>query len=466
MKVLIVGASGYIGSRLIPVLLQEGHHVVAMVRDKRRFKLDESLKSKITIIQGDLLQYSTLQFPKDCEAAYFLAHSMSYSKEDFYQLEEIAAKNFCRAAKKTGIAQLIYLSALNTGKSLSKHFQSRLNVESVLKQSQIPYTILRAGIVIGSGSASFEIIYDLVDKLPIMITPKWVSNRCQPIAIYDVLFYLSNVLGNQKCLDKTFDVAGPETLTYKEMMLQLANERGFKRKIIVVPVFTPRLSSYWLYFLTSTNYRLASTLVNSLKSEAIAANEEIKQIFPHVSLTYRAAIKRALSRDENERLSVSWRDAHLFKRVPKHPPSAKCIIDEYVKPLKNSQSAVIDKLWKIGGHNGWYTFNWAWTFRGFIDKLFGGIGLKRGRTDPEFLHVGDALDGWRVVEVDRNKGYLLLYSEFKLPGEAWLEFEVKKTVFIQKVYFYPNGLLGYMYWYALLPVHRFLFNSLIKALVS
>lgn len=466
MKVLVIGANGYIGSRLIPVLIQEGHSVVALVRDHRRIKLPEEILRQITLIEGDLLKSETLAFPKDCKAAYFLAHSMSYSKRDFHQLEGRAAENFCTALRATEVEQILYLSALNTGERLSGHFRSRLNVEAILQRSKIPVTIFRAGIVIGSGSASFEMIYDLVEKLPVMVTPKWVKNRCQPIAIYDVLFYLSQALGLRGCYGKTFDIGGGDILSYRQMMQIMAEEQGLSRLMITVPVLTPRLSSYWLYFVTSTNYTLASTLVDSLKSEAVCQEHTIESILPHTCLTFRQAIKRALKRDEHQRLMVDWRYAQLSEELPEKPPEQKCIREVFEVAIQTSHEAVCKKIFSIGGENGWYAYNWAWKIRGFIDKIFGGVGLRRGRSDPEKLCVGDALDFWRVIDVDAEGGYLLLFAEMRLPGKGWLEFSVKEQSVIQRVFFRPKGLLGYLYWYCLYPVHHFLFRKLIEAIAS
>ncbi|HSI91203.1 MAG TPA: NAD(P)H-binding protein, partial [Adhaeribacter sp.] len=271
MKILLTGANGYIGKRLLPILTEKGHEVVCLVRDPRRFTVPELLKSHVQVVKADLLDAESLQnLPKDIDAAYYLVHSMGSGPADFYATEATSARNFTEYLSGTSARQLIYLSGIAKGQNLSRHLASRQHVAGLLQQGQVPVTVLRASILIGSGSASFEIIRDLVEKLPVMVTPKWLNSLCQPIAIRDVLFYLSEVLNCQDCLNHTFDIGGPDVLTYKEMLLQLARIRGLKRYIFTVPVLTPKLSSYWLYFLTSTTFSLAQSLVESLKGNTVA----------------------------------------------------------------------------------------------------------------------------------------------------------------------------------------------------
>ncbi len=459
MRVLVTGANGYIGTRLIPILLAAGHHVIALVRSQTRLKLPK----EVEILQGDLHTLKAL--PKEIDAVYYLVHSMSSSKEDFLEQEKRCAKRFVDLLKQTNVKQILYLSALTTGKSLSKHFLSRHNVEEIFKKSPIPCTIFRAGIVIGSGSASFEIVYDLVEHLPAMVAPKWINNRCQPIAIYDVLYYLQAALLNKECFDHTFDIGGPDCLTYKQMMLKLAHERELKRFILTVPVLTPRLSSYWLYFVTATNFALASSLVDSLRSEAVCLDHKIETVLPHTCMSYEEAIRRALKRNEESEVFSSWKDAIVMSKLlpdlsPYHElPERGCIKEVYKAPFTDKE-ATLARLFSIGGYSGWYSMNWAWSFRGFIDKLCGGVGLRRGRSHPTELHVGDALDFWRVVAVGPEK--LTLYAEMRIPGEAWLDFEVKEAEIVQTVGFRPKGIFGYLYWYMLLPIHRLIFKGLVK----
>ena len=294
MKILLTGANGYIGSRLLLLLLEAGHTVVALVRHPGSLPLTSH--PLLTILYADLLKAETLKtaIPHDIDIAFYLVHAMSYSRHDFPAMEEKTAQNFLEALRGTAVKQIIYLSGLANDKYLSPHLTSRYKTESLIKASGIPYTILRAGIVIGSGSASFEIIRDLVDKLPVMIAPKWVNNRCQPVAITDILRYLMQVMGNSQCIDQVFDIGGPDILSYKQMLLTYAQVRHLKRYIFVVPVLTPRLSSYWLYFVTSVNFLLASSLVDSVKNETICKEDRIKQIFPERCMGFEESIKKAL----------------------------------------------------------------------------------------------------------------------------------------------------------------------------
>ncbi|GAB3818768.1 hypothetical protein GCM10028895_16380 [Pontibacter rugosus] len=298
MKILLTGANGYIGKRILPILVEQ-HEVLCMVRDPRRFNLPDSLKHQVQVVQGDLLQPEALQqLPKDIDAAYYLVHSMGSSKDDFSEAERVGAENFVSYLNSTTAKQIIYLSGISNDKELSKHLTSRLKVEEVLAGAIAKLTVLRAAIIIGSGSASFEIIRDLVDKLPIMVTPKWLKSRCQPIAIRDVLFYLTEVLGRKDCYNRQFEIGGPDVLTYKEMLLQLAKVRRLRRHIITLPVLTPRLSSYWLYFVTSTNYTLAKSLVDSLRNDAVVRDHSIDTLIPHQCVPYEEAVSMAFTKIE------------------------------------------------------------------------------------------------------------------------------------------------------------------------
>jgi uncharacterized protein YbjT (DUF2867 family) len=299
MKILLTGASGYIGSRLLPILLGEGHEVIVLVRRPVVFDVPQHLAYHITTIQGDLLNAASLEkIPKDIDAAYYLVHSMSRTSNSFSDLEKLSATNFVEAMKLTRIKQIIFLSGISHGDHLSEHLTSRKAVEEIIKNSGIVYTVLRAAIIIGSGSASFGIIRDLVEKLPILITPRWVNNKTQPIAISDVLFYLRSVLNLPAAFNRTFEIGGPDQLTYQEMLNGYARIRKLKRWFINVPVLTPRLSSYWLYFVTSTNYALAKSLVDSLRNETTCTDFSIQSLIPHTCLTYEEAIRQALTKIE------------------------------------------------------------------------------------------------------------------------------------------------------------------------
>lgn len=471
MKILLTGATGYIGKRLLPLLLDQGHDVICCVRDKSRFYYPEMPSVSIELIEVDFLdQQSLAQIPDDIDAAYYLIHSMS-GAVNYEELERISASNFKEKINKTNTKQIIYLSGIVNDKSLSKHLSSRKAVEEILKSGTTPTTTLRAGIIVGSGSASFEIIRDLVNKLPIMVTPKWLNTKCQPIAIADVLAFLMKALLNPKTYGESFDVGGPDILTYKEMLLQFAEVKKLKRYIFTLPVMTPKLSSYWLYFITSTSFKLASALVSSMKVEVVCRDNRINDILDIKPMSYHQALQKALIKIDEDAVASSWKDSQIsgqfkgsigyYLKVPKKD----CFIDRR-KRKTTDRNAVIAKIWSIGGETGWYYGDWLWSLRGFIDKIFGGVGTRRGRTNRHDIHTGDALDFWRVVYANKQQGKLILYAEMRLPGEAWLEFKIFNDTLYQAATFKPNGIAGKLYWYAVLPFHGFIFDGMITELVK
>lgn len=469
MRILLAGASGYIGKRLLPVLLEKGHEVICCVRDSSRFNPETDLHSQIKIIEVDFLEKETLhRIPKNIDAAYYLLHSMAASS-DYEELEMRCATNFRHIINETTAKHVIYLSGIVNESSLSRHLSSRKAVEEELKKGTYHFTTFRAGIIIGSGSASFEIIRDLVEKLPIMITPKWLNTKCQPIGIADVISFLQKALGKEEVFDQSFDIGGPDILTYKEMLLGFAEARGLERKIFIVPVMTPKLSSYWLYFVTSTSYKLATALVSSMKVEVICQPSNINEILGIEPIDYKTALKKTLYKIKGNEILSSWKDSwssgvidqkiDLSHSVPQYG----CFKDIRSKTV-NDPKITKEKIWQIGGDNGWYYGNWLWKSRGFLDKLFGGVGLRRGRTHPSRLLPGDALDFWRVLYANKEEGRLLLFAEMKLPGEAWLEFELKNNELKQTATFRPSGISGRLYWYAVLPFHGFIFNGMLRFL--
>ena len=471
MKILLTGATGYIGKRILPVLIKNGHNVVCCVRDKNRFNPPSSIESKIEIIEVDLLKPETLKnIPLDIEGAFYLVHSMSSSK-DYGNLELKSAKNFRDHIDKTAINHVVYLSGIVNNDELSKHLESRKNVELELAKGKYFFTTLRAGIIIGSGSASFEIIRDLVEKLPVMITPKWLNTKCQPIAIADVITLLSESICNTKVYNKSYDIGGPDILTYKEMLLGYAKVRGLKRHIFTVPVMTPKLSSYWLYFVTSTSYKLATALVNSMKIEVIAKDNAIKSVISIKNLNYFEALERTFSKIKSNEIASSWKDAFISGNLSMNisdfinVPSFGCFKDHREVAYKDLETT-IDKIWRIGGQNGWYYGNWLWQMRGILDKFVGGVGLRRGRTSEIDLNSGDAVDFWRVLYANKEEGRLLLFAEMKLPGEAWLEFRIKNGKLVQTATFRPVGLMGRLYWYAVYPLHGLIFNGMLKNIAT
>lgn len=472
MKILLTGANGYIGTHLLPRLVDDGHEIYALVRSRFRIEIPEKFQSQVHIIEADLLNPSSLlKIPTDIDAAYYLVHSMSYSQK-FSELEAASAKNFVSRLENTQAKQIIYLSGLSNEANLSRHLTSRKRVGEILKTGKVPVTILMAGIIIGSGSASFEIIRDLVEKLPIMVAPKWIKQLTQPIAVHDVLTYLTLVLGNPACFGQSFEIGGPDVMSYKDLLLNFAKMRGLKRKIFTVPVLTPRLSSYWLFFVTSTSFSLARFLVDSLINNAVCKENRIQKLFPRKLLSYEEALKLAFARTEENWIPSSWKDTlsgstlnpdlSIYIHVPKFGILSDQRIITFSCPIEQVQK----RIWSLGGDRGWLAMDWAWKFRGLLDKLVGGIGLRRGRTHPTHLKAGDALDFWRVLLADEKNHRLLLYAEMKLPGEAWLEFEIipheTGGTLKQTASFRPNGVLGRLYWYALYPFHAVIFNQLAK----
>ncbi|WP_370583180.1 NAD(P)H-binding protein [Pontibacter sp. FD36] len=359
MKILLTGANGYIGKRLLPVLIEAQHEVVCLVRDPRRFEVADSLKEKVQVAKGDLLQPESLQdLPRDIDAAYYLVHSMGSGSADFEEAEKASATNFVQYLNSTSARQLIYLSGIANDAHLSRHLSSRRQVEDVLAQGKPSLTVLRAAIIIGSGSASFEIIRDLVEKLPVMVTPRWLNSCCQPIAIRDVMFYLTAVLGREDCYSKRFEIGGPDVLTYKQMLLQLAKVRNLKRRIYTLPVLTPKLSSYWLYFVTSTNYALARSLVESLRNDAVVKDSSIQRLIPHKCLSYESALNLAFTKMEQNMVVSSWKDALVsgtiqlnfmdFVQIPEHG----VLTDRQRMRFDRAPDEVMDNILRIGGERG------------------------------------------------------------------------------------------------------------------
>ncbi|SDS23927.1 Uncharacterized conserved protein YbjT, contains NAD(P)-binding and DUF2867 domains [Polaribacter sp. KT25b] len=469
MKILVTGATGYIGKRLIPLLLNDGHTIVCPVRDKKRAQNYYKEQKNITLVEADFLNKETLDsISKDIDAAYYLIHSMSNSAKEFHVLEEKCAFNFKQFAEKTSIKQVIYLSGITNDTKLSKHLLSRKNVEEALASKKYALTTFKAGIIVGSGSSSFEIIRDIVEKLPFMITPKWLNTKTQPLSIRDVLSFLHKALNKEELYNTSYDIFGPEIMTYKTMLLQFAEVRKLKRWIITIPVMTPGLSSYWLYFVTSTSYKLARTLVNSMGVEVIGNKSDINKILDINPISYKEAVELAFKKIEQNSIISSWKDSYISSGKLKNyvhefinVPEYGCFKDFKKRKVKNKKT-VLNKIWAIGGETGWYYGTFLWKIRGFVDQLFGGAGLRRGRRHPSELNAGDALDFWRVIYADKEKGKLLLYAEMILPGEAWLEFRIENGILYQTATFRPHGLAGRLYWYSVMPFHWFVFNGMIN----
>lgn len=403
MNILLTGATGYIGQRLLPVLAEAGHTVVCCVRNVRRFHYNGPHSERISVITGDFLKPDTLKgIPNNIDAAYYLIHSMAASSGDFSKMEEESARNFLQRIEQTQARQIIYLSGIVNDAHLSKHLQSRKHVEDMLASGSVPLTTLRAGIIIGSGSASFEIIRDLVEKLPVMIAPRWLNNRCQPIAVRNVVQYLAGVALKPETFNRSFDIGGPDILSFKEMLLGYADVRHLRRHIFTVPLMSLRLSAYWLHFITSTNYSLASSLVEGMRAEVICAPSDITRLVPMDLLGYKEAVRLAFDKVEQDQVLSTWADVRgdetLADEITAHltVPKQGCFVDVQKVAVRDRQRA-LENIFAIGGKRGWYYANFLWNLRGWIDKAFGGPGMNRRLKMDEDLQPGQRVGLWRVL---------------------------------------------------------------------
>jgi len=477
--ILVTGATGYVGGRLVPALLDAGYQVRAMARNLEKVACRPwASHPHLELVQGDVLDLASLkQAASGCHAAYYLVHSMIAQKEKFAQADRKAAQNMVTAANASNLQQIIYLGGLANASdaSLSKHLQSRNEVAEILQSGSVPTTDLRTPMILGSGSASFEIMRYLVERLPVMTTPRWVHSLNQPIAIRDVIAYLIGCLAHPETIGKTYDIGGPDILTYRDLLDIYAEEAGLsKRFIIPVPVLTPTLSALWIHLISPVPKSIALPLTEGLTSDAICAENRIKQIIPLELLSCRQAIRLALDRIRQEQVDSCWMDAGQLLT----PEWAHCgdaswaggtiLQCGYRARFKASAQDVWQPIKRIGGQSGWYFGNWLWHLRGMIDRLVGGVGTRRGRRHPTEIGVGDALDFWRVLEVEPVRK-LLLVAEMKLPGEALLEIQIKaeaddRSELIMLSRFLPRGLLGILYWYALYPFHQWIFAGMLKGI--
>lgn len=466
--------------RLLIALMDAGHQVYGMVRNRGRFPSSRFAPfledGRLRLIEGDMLVAESLPDVDEAfDAVYYLLHSMG-AATDFEEREKTCAENFNKWMERVECAKIIFLGGLVPQASLSKHLRSRETVNRVLRTGSMPVTTLRASIIVGSGSASFEMIRDLAEKLPVMITPRWANTRCQPIAIRNVVGYLLGCLDEDQTTGEELDIGGPEVLTYKSLLEQYAEARGLNRWIIPVPFLTPRLSAHWLHLVTATTMSLAKSLIESLTNETICRDNRIEKLIPQKLLTYREAIDVAFARIAQNKVPSSWIDSlssgnlspDYFKsiQVPEHG----ILRDQQKVDLTVDREQVINAVWRIGGRNGWPSMNWAWKIRGVMDRMIGGSGIRRGRRNPDTLFPGDALDFWRVVLADRNSDHssarLILSAEMKMPGEAWLEFEITDSQLIQTATMRPRGLFGRVYWFSVLPFHLMLFPQMAKRLAA
>ena len=471
--ILVTGATGYIGGRLVPRLLCEGHRVRVFARSRDRV-LSRSWATQVDIAVGDALDAETLaEALKGVDAAYYLIHSLSAGPA-FRELDIRAARNFGQAAQRSGVRRIIYLGGLGDPESnLSSHLRSRQECGAALRESGIPVTELRAGVIIGSGSLSFEMIRHLVERLPVMVCPRWIYSRIQPIAVYDLLEYLVSALNSELSSGHTIEVGGKDVTTYRGLMLGYARARGLRRVLIPVPVLTPRLSSYWVHWMTPIPAGIAKALAEGLRNDVVVTDKRSESLFPRIAPAgYSTAIQSVLNDLSEGRIDTSWSDAVGPSRDAGKLVSLESREGLIVERRQLAVSAPAVKVYQvcagIGAERGWYFANWAWSLRGMLDRMLGGAGLRRGRRHPDELRVGDALDFWRVEEVEPYH-HLRLRSEMKLPGEAWLQLEISKredgsTLLDQAAVFAPRGLMGLLYWYSLYPVHAWIFRGMIRAI--
>ncbi len=474
MKVLVTGASGYIGGRLVPALLAEGHSVRCMSRNPAKLS-GQPWFDDIEAVRADALDRPSLDSAMEgCDAAFYLIHSMGGEAADFDERDRQAAQNFATAAADAALERIVYLGGLGTGNGLSKHLSSRHEVGRTLASGPIAVTELRAAVIIGSGSVSFEMMRHLTEVLPVMVTPTWVRTRCQPIAITDVLKILIAAIEVPGGESHIWEIGGPDQLTYQDMMRVYAEVAGLPRRVIIpVPVLSPWLSKHWIGLVTPLPAGVAKPLVASLKNEVTVAENSIAETLTGGLTGYRESVRMALRSSESSQVATRWSDATASpaEPLPTDPEWAGAAVkhDERTVDTSAPSSDVFWAFTGIGGDVGYYSWNWAWKLRGIVDSLIGGVGLRRGRRHPEDLRMGEAVDFWRVSSLEPGR-FLQLHAEMRLPGDAWLEFEVETipmgSRLRQRASFYPRGLLGRIYWLVLTPFHRVIFEQMARGIVE
>lgn len=478
--ILVTGATGYIGGRLIPLLLKSGYQVRCMAREPRRLA-DRwtglvQYPGQLELVAGDVLVPETLvDALRDVDVAYYLVHAMGDKATDFEEREIQSAKAFVQAATDCGVKRIIYLGGLgNRNEPTSPHLQSRHRTGDLLRAGSVPVTEFRAAMIVGSGSTSFEMLRHLTEKLPIMICPRWIETRTQPIFIVDVLAYLIAALDCPDSSGRILDIGGPDILTYRQMMQIYAEIRGLRRLIFTVPVLTLHLSAYWVNLVTPIPASIAFPLVEGLRSETICENDEAQRLLQIPLTPFRTSVERALRATDECRVTTRWSGAirgeipQSLDATPLPLNPRELIRDVQVVETKAALSLLRLAISRIGGEVGWYYADWLWEIRGAIDRIIGGVGVRRGRRHPEMIVIGDSIDFWRVEDYTANR--LLLRAEMKVPGKAWLEFSIAEgenglQTFKQTAYYFPGSIWGYLYWYILLPLHYFVFTGMARSIV-
>ena len=470
MRILIVGASGYIGSRLVPLLASRGHDLVLMSRDVRA--LADRFPGT-TVVAADLLDPTTLpRALEGVEVAYYLAHSMGAGERGFAERDRRAARDFAEAAAHAGVSRIVYLGGLGVDSpDLSHHLASRHETGAELAAHGVPVTEFRAAVIIGSGSASFEILRHLTERLPIMITPRWVGTHCQPIGIRDVLDYLVSALDHPE-ITGVVEIGGPDVLSYGDMMRTYARQRGLRRLMIPVPVLTPRLSSYWVNLISPVPAGVARPLIEGLRNEVIVRDPRPASVFAVRPLSYAEALADAIDRIERHDVESTWFDAlptHDQGSLSSLTSTEGMFVERRRRVVPATAESVFAEVERVGGDAGWPYANLLWRLRGLADRLVGGVGMRLGRRDPDRLRAGDALDFWRVEEV-RRPDLLRLRAEMRVPGRAWLQYEVTPadggSLLVQTAFFEPKGLPGLAYWYGLYPIHGLIFRGTVRVLAE